>query len=77
MNEATISKLHQLADQCKDQHNTHRGPWMNYIQFAELVVQECVATMNKTLETQLDGEDEKFGCICAIMDVQEHFGVEE
>ena len=45
--------------------------------FAELIVRECIETMMKTRATQCDGPDEKFGCDCAIMDVKEHFGVEE
>jgi hypothetical protein len=42
MNEQTKSKLHKLADQCKHPDNYHQGPWMDYIQFAELFGQECM-----------------------------------
>ena len=49
----------------------------DFEKFAELIVRECISTMRNTLATQCDSEDEKYGCTYAIMDVTEHFGVEE
>jgi hypothetical protein len=42
MNEQAKSKLHKLANQCKNPDNYHQGPWMDYIQFAELIIQDCL-----------------------------------
>jgi hypothetical protein len=45
--------------------------------FAELIVQECVASIEKTIETNCDTGSEKMGCEFAITDLLEHFGVPE
>jgi hypothetical protein len=46
MNEQMKSKLHELADTCKHPDNYHQGPWMDYIQFAELIVRKCAYIAN-------------------------------
>lgn len=45
--------------------------------FAELIVQECVQSIENTIETKCDTDSEKMGCEFAITDLKEHFGVEE
>jgi len=45
--------------------------------FAELIVRECVQSIEKTIETNCDTDSEKMGCEFAITDMLEHFGVEE
>ena len=45
--------------------------------FAELIVRECVQSIEKTIETNCDNGYEKMGCEFAITDMLEHFGVEE
>ncbi len=47
MNEQIKSKLHKLADQCKHPDNYHQGSWMDYLQFAELIVKECADICDK------------------------------
>lgn len=32
--------LHDLADKCRDPNNFHQGPWMNYIKFAEMLLED-------------------------------------
>ncbi len=44
--------------------------------FAELIVKECVQSIEKTIETICDTDSEKMGCEFAITDMLEHFGVE-
>jgi hypothetical protein len=66
MNEQTKSKLHKLADQCKHPDNYHQGPWMDYIQFAELIVKECADYVDSAISNGgVDGRS-----------LKEHFGVE-
>jgi hypothetical protein len=67
MNEQMKSKLHKLADACKHPDNYHQGPWMDYIQFAELIVRECAVIVGSMEEPHQD--------IAKL--VKEHFGVEE
>jgi len=43
--------------------------------FAELIVRECIETMKRTLDTECISENEKYGCMYAIVDVKDHFGV--
>jgi hypothetical protein len=45
--------------------------------FAELIVQECVQSIEKTIETICDTDSEKMGCEFAITDMLGHFGVGE
>ena len=45
--------------------------------FAELIVRECIETMKRTLDTECINENEKYGCMYAIVDVKEHFGLVE
>ena len=45
--------------------------------FAELIVKECMQSIEKTIETNCDTDSEKMGCEFAITDLLEHFGVEE
>jgi hypothetical protein len=45
--------------------------------FAELIVRECVTSIEKTIDTTCDTDSEKMGCEFAITDILEHFGVEE
>jgi hypothetical protein len=83
MNEQTKSKLHKLADQCKHPDNYHQGPWMDYIQFAELIVRECVSIC------EINGQSYKHSFTpskarlaestsnhCAMM-IKQHFGIKE
>jgi hypothetical protein len=44
--------------------------------FAELIVKECVQSIEKTIEINCDTDSEKMGCEFAITDLIEHFGVE-
>jgi hypothetical protein len=43
--------------------------------FAELIVGECVQSIEKTIETNCDTDSEKIGCEFAITGLLEHFGV--
>jgi len=43
--------------------------------FAELIVRECIETMKRALDTECINENEKYGCMYAIVDVKDHFGV--
>jgi len=45
--------------------------------FAELIIRECVASIEKTIDTNCETDSEKMGCEFAITDLKEHFGVEE
>jgi hypothetical protein len=45
--------------------------------FAELIVRECIETMKRTLDTECINENEKYGCMYAIVDVKDHFGVHD
>ena len=44
---------------------------------AELIVRECIQSIENTIETNCDTDSEKIGCEFAITDLKEHFGVEE
>jgi hypothetical protein len=71
MNEQAKSKLHKLADQCKHPDNYHQGPWMDYIQFAELIVKECAGIYSK-----IDNGNLHMGTDNYLEALQKHFGVE-
>ena len=45
--------------------------------FAELIVEECKQSIEKTIEITCDTDSEKMGCEFAITDLLQHFGVEE
>ncbi len=45
--------------------------------FAELIIRECVASIEKTIDTNCETDSEKMGCEFAITDLKEHFGVED
>lgn len=45
--------------------------------FAELIVRECVNSIENTIETDCITDSEKMGCEFAIIDLMKHFGVEE
>ncbi len=90
MNEQTKSKLHKLADQCKHPDNYHQGPWMDYIQFAELIVQECMQMCDNVSADYLkhrkaadDFQDKNIyaegeaACDIIKYQMKKHFGVEE
>ena len=70
MNEQAKSKLHKLADQCKHPDNYHQGPWMDYIQFAELIVKECAGVGSRAMYP--DSDPDYVG-----REIRKHFGVEE
>ena len=89
MNEQTKSKLHKLADQCKHPDNYHQGPWMDYIQFAVLIVRECMKEAweeivddaeiaqekDPLIREYLNGNNQ--GIVDAVIRFRNHFGVEE
>lgn len=72
MNEQMKSKLHELADTCKHPDNYHQGPWMDYIQFAELIVRECAMFV----VTELEGKVGSAIADATANRLEEHFGVE-
>lgn len=45
--------------------------------FAELIVRECVQSIERTIETSCEFDSEKMGCEFAITDLKKHFGVEK
>ena len=69
MNEHAKSKLHKLADQCKHPDNYHQGPWMDYIQFAELIVKECASLFDGVYTDQQRPQK-------IDLTIKQHFGVE-
>jgi hypothetical protein len=71
MNEQAKSKLHELADKCKHPDNYHQGPWMDYIQFAELIVKECAGIYSK-----IDNGNLHMGTDNYLEALRKHFGVE-
>jgi hypothetical protein len=72
-------RLKELAEQagawCYDNHDI---PTMEQFQekFAELIVRECKASIEKTIDLSCTTDDEKMGCEFAITNLLEHFGVE-
>lgn len=75
MNKHSVALMHDLADKCKSQYVDHNGPWMDYIKFAELIVKECIESIEKTIDTDCDGDSEKMGCEFAITNLKSHFGI--
>lgn len=47
------------------------------IKLAELLVQECITSIEKTIDTNCDNDGEKMGCEYAIANIIDHFGVKE
>lgn len=45
--------------------------------FAELLIRECVQSIENTIQTNCETDSEKMGCEFAITDLKQHFGVEE
>ena len=58
-------------------HKTVKHYKFNREKFAELIVAECVQSIEKTIATNCDTDSEKMGCEFAITDLLEHFGVDE
>lgn len=73
MNEQTKIKLHELADTCKHPDNYHQGPWMDYIQFAELIIREC-ASLSLT-PMQIDDAQYYHGWLDYRDEILKHFGL--
>lgn len=44
--------------------------------YAELIIRECVQSIERTIETSCEFDSEKMGCEFAITDLKKHFGVE-
>jgi len=69
--------LWSLWEKCTHPHPKHGGGNMVFpMEFAELIIQECVQSIEKTIETKCDTGSEKLGCEFAITDLLEHFGIE-
>jgi hypothetical protein len=49
---------------------------MEQRKFAELIVRECIQSIENTIQTNCETDSEKMGCEFAITDLLEHFGVE-
>jgi hypothetical protein len=47
----------------------------NKEKFAELMLKECVKSIEYTIQTNCDTDSEKMGCEFAISDLKERFGV--
>jgi hypothetical protein len=79
MNKQMKSKLHELADQCKHPDNYHQGPWMDYIQFAELVVQQCIDNLQVPKAELKDLSEYNKGWVSgrllAIENIKKDFGI--
>ena len=73
-------RIQELAEQAFDKANNGtisdiKIPKEFIEKFAELIVRECVQSIEKTIETNCDTDSEKMGCEFAITDLLEHFGV--
>lgn len=75
MNKISEQLMHDFADKCKSQYVNHNGPWMDYIKFAELIVKECVESIEKTIDTDCNCDSEKMGGEFAITNLKEQFGI--
>lgn len=82
MNHETVLELYEIAQEwsyekySKKETGYTREYWAAY-KLAELIVRECVTSIEKTIDTTCDTDSEKMGCEFAITDILEHFGVEE
>ena len=70
-------RIKELWDQCKTINWSIDNPEYDHEKFAELIVRECIETMKRTLDTECINENEKYGCMYAIVDVKDHFGVHD
>jgi hypothetical protein len=74
-------RIKELAEQCRIETYGVNGELLaadfDEQKFAELLVKECVQSIEKTIETNCDTDSEKMGCEFAITDMLAHFGVEE
>jgi hypothetical protein len=74
-------RIRALADQCRIETYGVNGELLefgfNEEKFAELIVRECVQSIERTIETSCEFDSEKMGCEFAITDLKKHFGVEE
>jgi hypothetical protein len=72
-------RIDKLIEECTDRHFSDCvGGFETFDKekFAELIVRECVQSIEKTIETSCDTDSEKMGCEFAITDMLGHFGVE-
>ena len=71
--------LWELWAKCKHPHPKHGGGDMVWpMEFAELIVRECISVMKSTVDESIDFErklDETSSWIES--DIKKHFGVEE
>lgn len=74
-----IKQLEDQASQYASRETTDLDEWEFIFRkkFAELIVRECIETMKRTLDTECINENEKHGCMYAIVDVKDHFGLVE
>jgi hypothetical protein len=76
MNERIRELLVEAREQTKE--GKWRAPTAVWAEkFAELIVRECVQSIERTIETSCEFDSEKMGCEFAITDLKKHFGVEE
>ena len=67
-------RIKQLEPQCWE-HNEF-GLNFNYQKFAELIVRECLAQVDK-VDAMLEDDKEKIGVAWVGLAITKHFGVEE
>jgi hypothetical protein len=70
-------RIKELEAQCWEPKQ-YGPPWFNSQKFAELIVQECMWKIMTRKEEAIDNEwrvDEAMSA--ALLDISEHFGVEE
>ena len=73
-------RIKQLAEQAGSTHKQNLGVYQFYTdeleKFAELIVQDCLAQVDK-VDTMLDDDKEKTGVAWVGLAIAKHFGVEE
>ena len=73
-------QIKQLAEQAGSTHKQNLGVYQFYTdeleKFAELIVQDCLAQVDK-VDTMLDDDKEKTGVAWVGLAIAKHFGVEE
>ena len=72
--------MNQRIKELIEQATTEEQDGFRYFdkeKFAELIVRECVASIEKTIDANCETDSEKMGCEFAITDLKEHFGVEQ
>ena len=67
-------RIEELAGQCIDPKWTVTGPMFDREKFAELIVRECISTLEEKIYRSIDNEGDE---IWADLILKEHFGVEE